>query len=202
MSGVSTTIVVALAVLLGMATCVLGYRVFRAFLAVAGFTFGGLATSFIVMATIEGWTGVVVTAAGGVICAYALARSRRAGVFIAGALLGALIGGVQPTGAIGSLILALAGGFVAFRHPRTGTIVTTAFLGAWSAVAGIYVLAGGGSAIVAYKQLASLRDALQEGMLIIPWLLTGGAGAIVQHFLFCRAGASATLPIAPNPVTR
>jgi len=182
----------AAAVLLagGFLSCFLGYRMFKAVLAVFGFIVGALAASS-VFGTTDTTPMVLAAIIGGVAGAALLLAAYFVGVALVGAGMGALLVNVIWTQIEGDphpavvIIFSVAGAVVAAWLQRYVIILGTAFGGAWTLlVGGLAVMgdsgplkaAASGDVWVAYP----LNPA--PGMTWLPWawFALGALGTLVQ----------------------
>ena len=182
----------AAAVLLagGFLACFLGYRMFKAVLAVFGFIVGALAASSVFGAT-DTTPMVLAAIVGGVAGAALLLAAYFVGVALVGAGMGALLVNVIWTQIEGDphpavvILFSVAGAVVATWLQRYVIILGTAFAGAWTMLVGGLAMAGdsgplkaaaSGDVWVAYP----LNPA--PGMTWLPWawFALGTLGTLVQ----------------------
>ncbi len=178
--------VVLAAIVVGLAQCLFGYRIFRVLLAITGFILGGLLAGYFVYdLTQSAALGVVAGLVGGLLGGALLAGLYFLGVFVIGAIFGAvaplalfaLLGGSAPTWVV--VLLALIGGVLAVLVQKLMIILATSFGGAWWAVTGI-------AAAARAVELAELR-AFPTGLAaagpgwLIGWFVLGLAGVLIQY---------------------
>lgn len=174
------------ALLVGLANCFLGYRIFRFVLGLVGFILGAAAG-----AMIGGYIGdggelatIIGALVGGFIGAVLLVVLYFLGVFLFGAAVGAMLVGVigsslgydMPVVAVivGAVIL----GIVAVALQRVVIILGTALSGSWTAVVGGYALIQHQSLEI--DQFWTSVPWEEPLVPIIVWLVLALAGAVVQ----------------------
>jgi hypothetical protein len=130
-------------IVVGLLACLAGYRLFRTVLTIYGFVLGALfASSLVAPSNVPAMLVAIVV--GGLAGALILFAGYFAGVIIVGAALGALllhsfwtqIRGTEPN-ALAVIIMAAAGAGAAVYAQRYVVILSTAFAGAQTAVAGL-----------------------------------------------------------------
>ena len=177
------------AVVLGLASCFAGYRLFRLFLAFYGFALGALLGVALAAAEAPGndfaaGAGLLV---GGLAGAGLLSAFYLLGVFAVGALGGLILAEVlhlhAALGDLGPALTALACGVLALFLQKIVIALSTAFSGAWGVLGGLVALLGRGPAALADPFVlppgAPWRG-LPDHVLLLAWLVLGGAGAIYQ----------------------
>jgi hypothetical protein len=191
----SSTLLIALVLIcFGLLNCFFGYRIFRILLAIYGFVLGAL-VGIIVAGTIAPgqtlWL-IVGAIAGGAIGAVLMIVLYFVGVFVIGALGGALLanaigtilGITMPTVVV--IIAAVVVGIIALIAQRAVLILVTAFAGAWGAIGGGMLLFTGQSlpALGTFARPAAIEQANMPTLIIlIVWLILGIAGTIVQFHM-------------------
>lgn len=185
LSGYSVPVGVV-AVLLGLANCFFGYRIFKFMLGVVGFLLG--AAAGVVLGSYLGDGGelamLIGGLVGGLIGAGLLVALYFLGVFLFGAAVGALLVGVlgtamnieMPTAAtiVGAIIL----GIIAVVLQKVVIILSTALSGAWTTVVGVYALMeGNGLNLEHFWRSTPWEDPLIP---LAAWLVLAVAGAFVQ----------------------
>lgn len=175
-----------LLLIIGLINCFFGYRAFSVVLVIWGFLIGyalGISLTGNSLPT----TQLVVGFFGGLVGAWIFARLYKAGVFIAGALLGFLIVAIIANllgyapftwfNGIGLLI----GGLLALNLQRLIIIAATAFAGGWSLVQAYLFFVGGAvdPEILAAQSPAALGDPLATSALVI-WIVLALLGIILQ----------------------
>ncbi len=169
------------AALVGLTTCLYGYRLFKVMLALWGFVLGAMVASEFALRA--GLTRVVAVAAG-VVCGIVVAGVAEllymVGVFLAGALFG-WVGAGMVAGAIGAelnpllaLLVAALVGMIALGFQKAIIIFSTSFNGAAATIAGVEALRGHGGALEDLSRAAQGRQLLARAAL-------GLAGVIVQY---------------------
>lgn len=138
------------ALVLGLITCFAGYALIRFLLGLLGFAAGALVGSVVsglFLTDPAPWVYPVSILAGGLAGAILAQVFFLAGVFVVGASFGALVGGVlaarfgfEP--AVGVVVAALAGGVLALGLQRLLIALSTAFIGAWLVMSGLFVVLG------------------------------------------------------------
>jgi Domain of unknown function (DUF4203) len=174
------------AVALGIVQCFFGYRIFRVVLGITGFFLGGLIGGYLALGLIHSQIGAIIGALiGGLIGAALMAGLYIVGVFLIGALFGAMIalavlsiGGSSPSAWI-VVIAALAAGVLAAVFQRVVIVLATAFGGAWWTLTGIATLAGAITLETPREWLGALASA-SAGWLI-GWLVLGIVGLFFQY---------------------
>jgi len=173
-------------VALGVVECFFGYRLFRVILGITGFLFGGLLGGYVAYSLTQSQLmGVAGALIGALIGAGLMAGLYIVGVFLIGALFGAIvavafssIGGNTPQVWL-VVILALTGGVLAAVLQKVVIVVATAFGGAWWALTGIALITGTISVETPRELLSGLTGA-SAGWLI-GWLVLGIVGVIVHY---------------------
>lgn len=172
----------------GVVACFAGYRLFRLVLGVYGFILGGLVASSMVGAG-EAWTVILAAVAGGVLGAVILLAGYLVGVALVGAGLGALLVSVawRPFGGephwAALLAAAAIGAIAAMSFQRHVIIITTAFGGAWTVLAGASALMRGTGAASAVSDVwvAYPNSAGPSGPWVyVAWIAVGLLGLYVQ----------------------
>ncbi len=185
------TLVALVAIAFGLLNCFFGYRIFKFMLGLYGFLLGAIAGFVIVGAVTEGQVLWLALGAliGGVVGAGLMVLLYFVGVFVVGAVAGAVL-----VSAIGTafdmtmppvvvIIVAVIVGIVALILQRAVIILSTAFSGSWA------VVTGGASLIIGpdvpLLDLLSRPAAWQEADLplfvfLAVWLVLGVAGTVVQ----------------------
>lgn len=141
-----------LLLLVGLAVTFLGFRLFRALLALAGFATGASFALSLTSATAVSASTWLLALALGLLGALVLWALFRIGALVAGAVLGlAVAGGVAaslPTGTnvqwdwLLLLVGLVLGAVLAWRLQRPLIIVLTALVGAWASMVGLAMLLG------------------------------------------------------------
>jgi hypothetical protein len=174
----------------GAIACFAGYRLFRLVLGVYGFILGALVASSIV-GTGDAWTIILAALAGGAVGALILLVGYFVGVALVGAGVGALLitvawkpfGGEPHWAAL--LAAAALGAIAAMSFQRHVIIIATAFVGAWTMLAGASTLMLGKGA----RAASSVNDIWvvypnsggQSGMWIyVVWIAAALVGLYVQ----------------------
>ncbi len=145
-----------ISILIGIAFCFFGYRIFRILLAVLGFIAGalaGVAVAQLIMAAQETVANpalylILGGLIGGVIGAVLLIFLYVVGIFLLGAALGALLAYAitpaltsdQTALIVAVILLGLIGGVLALVLQRALIIISTSFSGAWTIVSGFSLL--------------------------------------------------------------
>ena len=174
----------------GIISCFFGYRLFRTFLAIFGFIFGGLMASS-VFGISDTSMMLIAWVVGGLAGAFVLVVAYFVGVAVTGAALGAVIanlafstGGRDPSVFI-VILFSVVGAVGATYLQRYFIIVGTAFGGAWTMIVGAMALVGDRSALkaatsgdvwVAYP----LNPAPGQRWVLFVWVLLSLIGAGVQ----------------------
>jgi hypothetical protein len=170
-----------IAVLIGILFCFFGYRLFKIVLGIAGFIWGALLVASVVFGLTHSTLAAVLAGlAGGIVFALLAVFLYYVGVFILGTFFGAAIGifvlaivGVMtPVWVI--LILAVLGGVLAVIFQRFMIILSTAFVGAWAVVFGVFHLIPKTEG-VAYTYIA-----------LVAWIVLGVIGMLVQYRVTAR----------------
>jgi len=197
-----------LLLVLGVAACFFGWRVFKVILGVSGFLIGALLVGMFVFSLSDSYIAALIAALfAGVISAVMLVMVYFLGVFFSGAAMGVLIGylGFSVVGEaywISVLVLlGFIGGIAALIYQRLMIVISTAVIGATGMVLGVlwYSTAGW----VAFDALR--LDALVEQyatVSIIAGVVLSAAGIFVQYWLksSVRTVASAASVATTTPV--
>ncbi len=190
--GNSTAILAAmLSIAFGLLNCFFGYRLFKVLLGIYGFVLGaagGFALAGSVTAGQTLWllAGMVV---GGLVGAAGMVLLYLLGVFVVGAVAGALLASLLGAALnvnlppMVVLVVAIAVGGVALALQRTMIVLSTAFSGAWGVVGGMVSLLTGRAALLLNplnRPGAWHRAGLPLLLVLLLWLALGIAGAAVQ----------------------
>ena len=191
-------------IVFGAVSCFFGYKVFRLVLGVLGFLLGSaLAASLAGVFVQSAGAASVVGLLGGVIGSWLVFRFYRFGLFILGAVAGALLGGTvaMAIGVYGndSLIVvgavALLGGILTVVLQKLMIITSTAFSGAWNMVAGAAFLLFGITPL-ALTQNPLMLVGIKLFAVIGAWLVLGLIGLNYQYRGRRRRGAAGGSPPA------
>jgi hypothetical protein len=174
------------AIALGIVQCFFGHRIFRVVLGITGFFLGGLIGGYVAYSLTQSqFMGIIGGLIGGLIGAGLMAGLYIVGVFLIGALFGAMIalafssiGGGSPQVWL-IIILALTVGVLAAVLQKVVIVLATAFGGAWWALTGIAVIAGAITVETPRELLGALAGA-SAGWLI-GWLVLGAVGVFFQY---------------------
>jgi hypothetical protein len=174
------------AVLLGLANCFFGYRIFKFLLGVVGFILGAAAGAVLGASIGDGGQLAILLGGliGGIVGAGLLVALYILGVFLFGASAGAMLLGVIGTALnlelppVVIIVGAVIVGIIAVVLQKVVIILATAISGAWTAVVG-------GSALLAGRvlELDQFWSSLPWGESWVPlivWFILAIAGAIVQ----------------------
>ncbi len=173
-------------VLLGVANCFFGYKIFRFFLGLVGFVLGAAAGVWLGGQLGDGgemWMlggGLV----GGILGAGLLVILYFLGVFLFGAAVGAMLVGViggaleieMPLAAV--IVGAVVLGIVAVALQKVVIILGTALSGSWTAVVGVYAILDGQQLSLDHFWRSLPRE--EPVVPIAVWLGLALIGAIVQ----------------------
>ncbi len=173
-------------ILIGLAMLFWGYRLFRVWLAVAGFLLGAALGYWIGLQLLPGEVWPIVLAAGvGIVLALLAWFLYMVGVVLTGAFLGALLSalifglfGVAPSWWVW-LIGAIPGGIIAGVLSRPYLIIASSFQGACMVVFGVY-------SMTVHYEFYKMQPGLPVPLLDLPWYIYVGilvltiVGAIVQ----------------------
>jgi len=185
-------------IIVGLLWCLMGYRIFRASLALLGFVLGAAGLGWLGYATGgRGW-GIAGAIVGGLAGSAAMFLLYLLGVFVMGAFLAALAAaaGLAAAGVAVHpallLIPGVVGGVIAVLLSRFLIVVVTAFNGAWCVVGGIAGLTGGQPDLTSVLQSNRLPETLagEYGLILGAWLLLGAVGVIVQYRQILAAEAA------------
>jgi hypothetical protein len=173
--------------IIGLIALFSGYRAFKALLAIAGFVTGAILTWAIARPMLEetGFLLYLLTLVGGLVCAIALVAFYFIGVFVAGAALGSLLGGMLAPNlnlepALPVIIGAIVLGVVALLLQRFLIILSTAFGGAWLALSAGFFLLGLGGYHFLIRSPAELAHGRWSDAFMIGWVLLGLVGLAAQ----------------------
>jgi MFS family permease len=185
-------VIIVLSVILGLFYCYLGYKIFKIILGILGFAVGAALGGALAYSSSGGDGGSVLIAAllAGALGAALFVALYFVGTFLLGAGLGGLLGAVlsQASGS-GSpsveliLILAVIGGILAIILQKFVIIVSTALVGSWAIVTGIYYFAEPRPyRTVALENLKDILPATAHlGLIVVLWILVGITGVVVQY---------------------
>lgn len=171
----------AIAILIGILFCFFGYRLFKIVLGIAGFIWGALLVASVVFGLTHSTLAAVLAGlAGGIVFALLAVFLYYVGVFILGTYLGAAVGifvlaifGVMtPVWVI--LILAILGGVLAVIFQRFMIVLSTAFVGAWAVVFGIFYL------------IPKTKGGAYTYIALAAWIVLGVIGMLVQYRVTAR----------------
>jgi hypothetical protein len=177
-------------IVIGLAACFAGYRLFRAMLAVYGFVIGAGITSTFFTGT-DTLATVVALSVGGLIGVGLLFAGYHVGVLIAGAGAGLLAANVfwlayrgVDAGITVLLFGAAIGAALASAFQRHVVVLTTAFVGAHTAVSGALALLATHAASTHSPMLQLARSLrvppIGRQWSFLAWVLLGSLGCIVQ----------------------
>jgi len=197
----------------GLAFCFFGYRIFRVLLVLVGFVVGGL-LGLAVGGGAEGQAGGIVGfLVGGVVGAALFFALYYVGVFLYGAgiacllvLVGSIVGGIPPH-PIFLIVGGIVGGILALIFHRIVIILLTSGSGAWSAVLAGFYLAGRSTAFedllrssgTAADPAETYRRVVEvtTPMMLAAWIVLAVLGAIVQFGVTGKK--KDTLDSVPHP---
>jgi hypothetical protein len=187
----------AAAVLFGLLCCFWGFRMFRIILGILGFVIGAMLVGQFVYSLTDGGMVLTVIAAifGGIIGSALVVFVYFIGIFLAGAaaayllvnMLASPIGFMQNTAVV--VIVAIIGGIIALIFQKIIIIVSTAFIGAWCFVSGLFFFFGSGIHPLEVTELSWILNNYyypQFLVMLIFFLLLGTAGCIFQFRLSAR----------------
>ena len=181
-------VVLGLGIVVGLANCLFGYRIFKILLAVQGFL-GGAAAGWTWGSGAFGTTGGVLCAAAGAAAgALVMVLLYFIVIFLYGATMGAAIGAgvaqalgmqIQP---IFLLIPAAAGGILALLLQRILIVLFTSFAGAWGAVYGAFRILGWAFGLSDVpKEPERMREFIEQNWpMVACWLGLSLVGLVVQ----------------------
>jgi hypothetical protein len=190
LSGEAAVLIALVSMAFGLLNCFFGYRMFRIMLGVYGFFLGAVAGFAFVSTVAPGQTlwlllGAVV---GGLLGAVLMVLFYFVGVFILGALAGALLTdtlalvfGMEAhllVVAVGALVAAIAAVF----FQRIAVILATALSGSWITVGGVFSLISGRGLSLrqVFARVSEQRAGLALWLVLVLWLGLALAGTIVQ----------------------
>jgi hypothetical protein len=196
LTGGTAIIAALISILIGIANCFFGYRIFRILLGIIGFIAGALAGVAIVQALVTNGTissssqllySVLAALIGGALGAVLLIFAYFIGVFLLGAFTGLALGYTiaQALRAettvvwIVAVVLGLVGGVLAVILQRVILIIATAIGGA------LYIVAGFALLLAPRNDLAALQRQLEAQettsiLVAVFWFVLAVAGMIVQ----------------------
>jgi hypothetical protein len=189
-SGGAATLIALVSIAFGLLNCFFGYRIFRIMLGVYGFILGAVAGFALInsVAPDETLWLLLAVLVGGLLGAALMVIFYFIGVFLIGALAGAII--VDTLGlAIGVdmpllviVIVAIVAGTAALFFQRYAIIVATALSGAWTAVGGTFSLISSQELELrqVFAQAAGQRAGLALWIVLVIWLVVAVAGVILQ----------------------
>jgi hypothetical protein len=174
----------------GAVSCFYGYRWFRIVLAIGGFLTGAFLASSVFGASDRAWM-VGAALVGGLLGAALLSAAYFVGVALFGAGLGVLLANVTLSAAgrephfLVVVLAAVAGAVASIYLQRYVIIVSTAFGGAWTLMAGVMALLGNRAAMAAADArdvwvIYPLDPAPGQAWVPVVWVLLGAVGTGVQ----------------------
>jgi hypothetical protein len=169
----------------GLLQCFFGYRIFRVILGLTGFFLGGLLGGYVAYSLTQSQLlGIVGALIGGLIGAGLMAGLYVVGVFLIGALFGAMValalfsigGNSAPEWIV--VIAAIVAGVLAAVLQKPMIVIATSFGGAWWAVSGLAAITG----TIAVENVRELLRGLAGASVgwLIGWFILGVVGFIVQ----------------------
>ncbi len=189
--GVSVYIFALFTIIFGAVCCFWGYRAFRVVLGIIGFMLGVYLAASLV-AHFTGGFGIIAIIAGivgGMIGASLVMFLYYVGVFILGMLggwaLGALLAGPASLGIslVIPALVAIAGGVLAIIFQRFIIIVSTALLGSWGVVSGVFYFLNSGIVPMDIfngpSDLLPVHGVMRSAMLLC-WLVLALVGIVFQ----------------------
>ena len=172
-----------------------GYRLLRGFLVVYGFVGGALITHPFV-GHLETWLGVAATIAGALVGSLLSIAVYLAGVAIAGAGVAAFSLHLAVAGVPNDWLListCIFGALVALAVRNYFLMVGTAFVGGWTAMVGVMLLARQDEAVAVisgdFSLIFPLAPFESQPTFAVGWLILGLCGSFVQLWSTGRASA-------------
>jgi hypothetical protein len=194
-----------LLVLVGIANCFFGYRIFKVVLGIFGFIVGGTLAGAVGINASSGneFVGFVAGIIGGVAGAVLFAVLYFVGVILLGAGLAVMLTstiGASPQVHLPPIVLivvAIVGALLALVLQKLILILSTAFIGARMIVVGVLCL------VFRMRPEVVFQHPQMLGRLLLPatfcWLAMGIAGATVQYLTPGKPPAVPTPPPPPPP---
>lgn len=187
----------AAAILFGLLCCFWGFRMFRVILGILGFAIGAMLVGQFVYNLTDGGMVLTVIAAifGGIIGSALVLFVYFIGIFLIGAAAAYLLLNMlaSPAGFAGNIavvvIVAVIGGILALIFQKFIIIVSTAFIGAWCFVSGLFYFFGSGIHPLEITELSWILKNYyypQFYVMLAFFLLLGIAGCIFQYRLSAR----------------
>ena len=187
----------AAAILFGLLCCFWGFRMFRVILGILGFAIGAMLVGQFVYNLTDGGMVLTVIAAifGGIIGSALVLFVYFIGIFMIGAAAAYLLLNMlaSPAGFAGNtavaVIVAVIGGILALIFQKFIIIVSTAFIGAWCFVSGLFYFFGSGIHPLEINELPWILQNYyypQFYVMLAFCLLLGIAGCIFQYRLSAR----------------
>lgn len=189
-----TAVIIQIA--LGLLNCFFGYKIFKFILGVFGFFVGAsLAASFVSVSSGGSQTTALIAAViGGIIGAVLMVALYFVGIFLFGAGLGYIVGmhltanlNINPEPTI-LIVLAVIGGILALIAQKFMIIISTAFMGSWAVISGIFYFIKGD-----YYPVISFQDpdvfkflGEQSHLMLALWIGLGIIGVLVQYAFFAE----------------
>ena len=183
----------AAAILFGLLCCFWGFRMFRVILGILGFAIGAMLVGQFVYNLTDGGIVLTVIAAifGGIIGSALVLFVYFIGIFMIGAAAAYLLLNMlaSPAGFAGNTAVAVIGGILALIFQKFIIIVSTAFIGAWCFVSGLFYFFGSGIHPLEISELPWILQNYyypQFYVMLAFCLLLGIAGCIFQYRLSAR----------------
>lgn len=175
----SGVVLAVVALVVGAMLALLGYQLFHMTLFVIGFIVGGVVCALVVENIFENESWVITVSwiayiIGGIICGFIASCLYLPGVFLVGALAGAMLAVLLNTSVtykispdhpgtvllVLAIVLGIVGGILAVRFERPVLILATSFAGAWLIMWGVGFFAGG---YPSFNDLSSVRSKGEDG---------------------------------------
>ena len=187
------SIIAIFAIIFGIVCCFWGYRIFKVILGILGFVLGAFLAGNIAFYVSGGNLVITVVAAmlGGLIGGALIVVLYFVGLFLLGAWCGILLVNVTTSAysfhlyTVLFVLIAIIGGILAVVFQKLIIILSTAFLGSWYFISGLfYLLLGGGFTPfdLFYHPGRLLKyQGPQYYIVLLFWFILGIAGIVFQY---------------------
>lgn len=200
-------IIIFFGILVSAAQCFFGYRIFKFLLGIAGFLLcGSLAAIIGYNFSQEEIVALLFGFLGGFLGAFAILWLYFIGIFLLGALFGGLLCSTMfgpSENAITLVLLFIASalsGFLALIFQKFMIIVSTAFIGAWGLVFGIFYFTPIAIGNTNFEKIFSSTGHFFYAILLC-WFIIGLVGVIVQYRLTSDSKEATRSPAAMHEET-
>lgn len=167
------------AILVGLAQCFFGYRIFRFILIAVGFLAG---YSFALVLDPDSYfiLGSFTPLVGGIIGALLFGVLFNVGIFLMGGLVGLILSLLFTTDITAMVIVSVVAGALALVIKKFAIVALTAFIGSWMVIKGITLLMAEGAMLTGADLFDIIYDIPAPGLLA-GWVVLGVVGMIFQY---------------------